>query len=70
MNRDEMLAAVKTELEAIPKGSLNQNIYRSAYEQARLNSLSTDAEATPEAAHATALRIVRQDDPGFGPDLR
>ena len=70
MNSDEMLAVVKAELEAIPKGSLNQNVYRSAYEQARLNSLSADAEATPEAAHAMALRIVRQDDPGFFPDLR
>jgi hypothetical protein len=72
MNRNEMIAIVKAELETIPKGGLNQNAYRAAYEQARLNSLSTQPAMppAPEAAHALALQVVRRDDPGFVPDLR
>lgn len=67
-----MLAIVNAELETIPRGSLNQNAYRAAYEQARLNGLGTQPAMppTPEAAHALALRVVRRDDPGFAPDLR
>jgi hypothetical protein len=72
MNRNEMLAIVRAELETIPRGSLNQNVYRAAYEQARLNGLGIQPAVppTPEAAHALALQVVRRDDRGFMPDLR
>lgn len=67
-----MLNQVLTELSGIPRGDLAQNLYRSAYEQARLNGLGRQPEIGPTAtdAHAAALRIVRRQFPGFTPVLR
>lgn len=72
MNIGEMRAIIKAELAGIPRGSLSQNVYRAAYEQARLYGLSgrPGIPPTPQAAHAAALQTVRRDDPGFTPDLR
>jgi hypothetical protein len=70
MNRNPR-AVVATELKAIPRGSPAQNMYRMVYEQARLNALGSHAEieGTQIAAHNLALRIVRQHQPDFQPEL-
>lgn len=67
-----MLNQVLTELSRIPRGDLAQNLYRSAYEQARLNALGRQPEVGPTAAdaHAVALQAVRNQFPAFAPVLR
>jgi hypothetical protein len=62
-------AQVANELEAIPRGTLAQNIYRMVYQQARLNGLGSRPEIGPtsEEAHAFALQAVREQDPVFWP---
>lgn len=64
-----MYAEIAKELEDLPRGSLNQDMYRTAYEQARLNPFGAHPEIgqTPEDAHAAALRAVREEDPTFVP---
>jgi hypothetical protein len=70
----QVRARVAQELEAIPRGTLAQNIYRMIYQQARLNGLSSRAEIGPtsEDAHALALQTVREQHPDFTPirDIR
>jgi len=63
---------IANELDRIPRGDLRQNLYRAAYEQARLNALGTHAEIgpDPEDANALALRVVRGQFPDFNPKLR
>lgn len=63
-------AEVAEELEAIPRGTLTQNMYRAAYEQARYNGLGSRPQiaATPEAAHEVALSAVRVNHPDFVPE--
>lgn len=60
------------ELGHIPRGSLPQNLYRSAFVQARQNALGRDPEVGPDPAdaHAVALAAVRQTYPDFTPDLQ
>jgi aspartokinase-like uncharacterized kinase len=67
----ELNALVTEELVAIPRGGFYQNMYRMAYEQARLNGLGSRPEvaATSQAAHEVALRLVRQQQPDFVPVL-
>jgi len=62
---------IAQELDRIPRGSLPQNIYRAAYEQARLNACGSHAEIGPGPAdaHALALRVVRGQYPDFTPEL-
>jgi hypothetical protein len=64
-------ALVAQELQAVPRGGLDQNIYRMGYEQARLNGLGSRAQiaATPWAAYQLALRTVRKHYPNFQPRL-
>jgi hypothetical protein len=64
-------ALVAHELHCIPRGCLDQNLYRMAYEQARLNGLGSRPEvaATSQAAHEVALRVVRERQPDFVPVL-
>jgi hypothetical protein len=66
-----MDSKVASELERIPRGSLSQNLYRAAYEQARLNAVGRNPEIgpTPADAHAAALEAVRDGDPTFVPVL-
>ena len=65
----QIRAQVATELEAIPRGSLAQNMYRMVYEQVRLNGLGARAEvgSTSEDAHNFALQTVREQHPDFTP---
>jgi hypothetical protein len=67
----QLRALVAQELDAIPRGGLDQNIYRMAYEQARLNGLGSrpEVEATSQAAHEVALRLAREKQPDFVPVL-
>ena len=67
----QLLGLVAQELEAIPRGGLDQNMYRMAYEQARLNGLGSRPEvaAAGQAAHEVALRLVRERKPDFVPLL-
>jgi hypothetical protein len=64
-------ALVAKELEGIPRGGPDQNMYRMVYEQVRLNGLGPRAQvgATPQAAHEFALRTVREDQPSFEPEM-
>jgi len=66
----QLRAQVETELEAIPRGSPAQNMYRMVYEQARLNGLGTRPQvaATSHAAHEFALRAAREHQPDFQPE--
>ena len=59
------------ELTRIPRGSFPQNVYRSIYEQARLNALGRHPEVGPDPAdaHAVALKTVRESHPDFVPTL-
>ena len=65
-------AQVDRELLAIPRGSLAQNLYRAAYEQARLSGLGNRSEmaADPSSAREVALHTVRTYYPDFTPNLR
>jgi len=67
-------AQVANELEAIPRGTLAQNIYRMVYQHARLNGLGSRLEIGPssEDAHAFALQTVREQHPDVTPtrDIR
>ena len=64
-------ALVSEELAAIPRREFYQNLYRMVYEQARLNGLGRRAEIAPIAvvAHDFALRLVREQQPDFIPEL-
>lgn len=72
MTYSDRYAFVAQELQCVPRGGLHQNMYRSALEQALLNSFGSKPEipATTEAAHAVALRAIRQHDPEFVPEIR
>lgn len=65
-------AQVDQELTAIPRGDLPQNLFRAAYEQARLNGLGGRAKVgcQPEDAQSAALEAVRANYPDFVPTLR
>jgi hypothetical protein len=60
--------AVAAELERVPRGGLDQNIYRSALQNCLMNSMGKDAQIPSiAAAHDAALRAVRQYYPDFEP---
>jgi hypothetical protein len=67
-----MNAVIAQELSGTPRGSLPQNMYRAAYEQARLNALGShpDIGPSPSDAHAVALETVRVSYPNFSPELQ
>jgi hypothetical protein len=62
---------IAEELGRIPRDGLAQNLYRSAYEQARLNALGSHSEIglDPAEAHSVALQAVRAHYPDFSPEL-
>jgi hypothetical protein len=67
----ELLAIATEELAAIPRKDFYQNMYRTVYQQARLNGLGRRAQiaGTAAAAHEIALRSVREQKPDFVPVL-
>ena len=68
----QIRAQVANELDAIPRGTLAQNLFRAAYEQARLNALGARPQIgpTPAEAQQVALSAVREQFPGFIPVLK
>jgi len=71
MTHHENRELVARELDAIPRGSQLQNMYRMVYEQARLNGLGNHPNFPPteEAAHVLALRSVQELDSTFQPQI-
>jgi len=65
----EMRKKVKSELEHIPKGSLPQNILRSAYSAMRMHSLGKKAakEMTRKEVFEQSVDIVKKNYPDFTP---
>ena len=63
---------ITEELGPIPRGRLPQNLYRSAFVQARQNALGRHPEVGPEPedAHAVALAAIRQTYPDFTFELQ
>lgn len=63
---------ITEELVHIPRGSLLQNLYRSAFVQARQNAWGCHPEVGPDPAdaHAVTLLVVRQTYPYFTPELQ
>jgi hypothetical protein len=70
MNAEDRVRVAK-ELEAIPRGCPAQNMYRSAYEQARYNSFGSRPQIgrSRDDSHAVALGAVREHHPEFTPEL-
>lgn len=71
MNKSAIHERVAGELLGIPRGGPSQNLYRAAYEQARLNALGHRPQVgdDPSEAHRVALSAVREVDAGFLPTL-
>ena len=68
MSPSEMRAQTATELNRVPRGAFAQNMYRMLLQQYLMNSLgSSPAVLGPSAAHAAALRSVRESFPDFEP---
>lgn len=72
MSLREMNARTTLELARVPRGGLDQNIYRMALQAFMMNSMGKrpQIQRSAAAAHAAALRVVRQSVPGFVPDIR
>ena len=62
---------IAEELARIPRGGFSQNVYRSIYEQSRLNALARHPEIGPDPADApaVALKTVRESHPDFVPTV-
>jgi hypothetical protein len=58
-----------SELRRVPRGGLAQNMYRMVLQQCLLHSLGENSPIprSREAAHAAALRAVRESYPDFEP---
>ena len=69
--REEVRRLVDEEMKFIPHGGHEQNMFRSAYRNARFHGLGSHAtiDATPEAARDVALRVVRRKFPSFEPRI-
>jgi len=67
----ELSTRVAEELTVIPRRGFFQNMYRMVYQQARLNGLGRGAKIADTAAdaHEFALRLVREHQPDFVPEL-
>jgi hypothetical protein len=64
-----MNTMIADELKVIPRGKLPQNLFRSDYQQGRLNALGSNPEMGPLPAdeRAVALQVVRASYPDFTP---
>lgn len=69
MKRDELNRKVSEELEHIPriKGVLEQNLFRSAYNQIRRHDLSVNPVIPASESFNRALEQARQGNPSFSP---
>jgi len=68
MSPSEMRAQTAKELSRVPRGGFAQNMYRMLLQQYLMNSLGSFPQVlTSPAAHAAALRSVRESYPDFEP---
>jgi hypothetical protein len=68
MSPSGMRAQAAKELRRVPRGSFAQNMYRMLLQQYLMNSLGKAPEVLDfPAAHAAALRSVRESHPDFEP---
>lgn len=68
MSPSEMRAQTAKELRRVPRGGFAQNMYRMLLQQYMMNSLGSSSEVLgPLAAHAAALRSVRESYADFEP---
>jgi hypothetical protein len=68
MSPSEMRAETAKELSRVPRGEFAQNMYRMLLQQYLMNSLGSFPEVLgASAAHAAALRLVRESFPDFEP---
>ena len=67
MSLAEMNAQAAMLLAKVPRGSIAQNLYRMAVQQYAMNSLGWKPQISrsPQAIHSAAVRVVRQQFPGF-----
>jgi hypothetical protein len=63
----ELTATVTEELSHIPRGDIEQNIFRSAYNMQRLHDLSEDPSKPKEQSFLSALQSVRAQHERFTP---
>ena len=68
----EMNAQAAVLLTKVPRGSIDQNLYRMAVQQCTMNSLGRKPQVSrsPQAIHCAAVRIVSRQFPGFVPVVR
>jgi hypothetical protein len=70
MSPSEMRARTAAELERVPRGGLDQNVYRAALQNCLMNSMGVRSRiSSVAAAHAAALQLVRQSSPDFEPTI-
>lgn len=64
-----MREVTKAELEHIPKGDINQNMFRAVYQSARMNSQGSHAQHpnSKEAVMKSCLEFYRKRYPDFEP---
>jgi len=68
---NQKFATAKADLRRFPRGTLPQNMFRSAFWNCRMNGLGRHPQIPPtfEAAMETALRVVRCHYVSFTPDI-
>ena len=71
MSAAEMRMKTTSELRRVPRGGLPQNQYRMALQLFLMNSMGgrPQIDRSTAAAHAAALRTVRESYPGFEPTI-
>lgn len=69
MRREELGGQVRDELARIPRGGLDQNVFRAIYNMQRRRDLSRDSFAPPRASIDEAIRLARIDRPEFDPNF-
>lgn len=67
MHAEEMRARLREELSHIPRGNLDQNIFRFAYTSQRQHGLASDPDMTANAALLAAAEAAKGVSPDFVP---
>lgn len=67
----EMHRQVCEELRKFPRGKADQNLFRTSYQQVRMNALGRNEQAGPgvEDAITAAVALVRSTYPAFEPTI-